>query len=235
MSENESREHRERNLRRRLLLAGRGWPTARSTASSRPPSATRAATSTTRPTSRSAPAHRPRRGDPGHVRPRRVSYEELVDKFFEHPRPDPGQPPGPRRRRPVPDGDLHPLPTSRPRPPRRRSKERAQERFNAADRDHDRARAPGSGAPRSTTSATSRSAVGRRHAAQPDRALSPVAALAERPERELAVAQRLRRARVVVVGGGEASSCSREASTGSAKTVQSTPDAARRGVAREPS
>ncbi|CAM5680620.1 peptide-methionine (S)-S-oxide reductase MsrA [Streptomyces californicus] len=44
------------------------------------------------------------------VDPAVVSYEELLEAVLGVAQPDPGLPPGQRRRHPVPLGDLHPLP-----------------------------------------------------------------------------------------------------------------------------
>ena len=50
--------------------------------------------------------HRPCRGDPGHLRSRRSSPMTICSTSFRHPRSDPAQPPGQRRRHPISLGDL---------------------------------------------------------------------------------------------------------------------------------
>ena len=91
--------------------AASGAPSAcsgRRTASTRPPSATRAATRPTRPTRRPAPA-RPATPRPSWScsTPRKITYEEILKLFWESHDPTQAHAPGQRRRHPVPLGDLH--------------------------------------------------------------------------------------------------------------------------------
>ena len=98
---------------------------------------------------------RPRRGRPGHLRPRPGHLRGAARPLLGDARSDAGQPPGPRRRRSVPDGDLHPhsradRPRPRPRRPPSRSATTSRSRRRSSPR-------PASGWPRATTSATSSS------------------------------------------------------------------------------
>ena len=62
----------------------------------------------TRPTRRSARTDGPRRGGRGHLRPGADPVRAAARGLLGRARPDPAEPPGPGRRRPVPLGDLRP-------------------------------------------------------------------------------------------------------------------------------
>ena len=100
--------------------AASGAPSAssgRRPASTRPRSATPAATRRTRPTRRCAAR------STGHTEavlvvfdPAQTSYDEILQAVLGEPRPDPGHAAGQRRRHPVPLGDLLPPTPQRERP-----------------------------------------------------------------------------------------------------------------------